>query len=374
MSKMASGRALAALAVVGLAVLGGCKKGEAKTEAAPQAVVIGPENVQVAAVEELRTGPALSGALKAEREAQVRAQAGGTVLQLYADQGQAVSAGQPLARIDDAALSSALISAQSAVRSAQQNVEVSRRNVERNQTLAAAGAVAERDLEASRNQLAAAQSQLAGARAQLANAQEQLSKTTVRSPISGVVGSRPVSAGDVVAPGAALYTVVDPGSMRLEASVPAAQLGQVRPGASVRFTVSAYPGRTFTGTVQRINPSADPATGQVPVYVTIPNSEGRLVSGLFAEGRVESEVRQVLMVGANAVDERGVQPSVLKLQGGKAQRVAVQLGARDQETERVEVTSGVAAGDTLLVGAALGTTPGTQVRIGTAGSAVASQP
>jgi membrane fusion protein (multidrug efflux system) len=374
MSKMASGRALAALAAVGLTVLGGCKKSEAKTEAAPQAVVIGPENVQVAAVEELRTGPALSGALKAEREAQVRAQAGGTVLRLYADQGQAVSAGQPLARIDDAALSSALLSTQSAVRSAQQNVEVSRRNVERNQTLAAAGAVAERDLEASRNQLAAAQSQLAGARAQLANAQEQLSKTTVRSPISGVVGSRPVSAGDVVQPGTALYTIVDPGSMRLEASVPAAQLGAVRPGAAVRFTVSAYPGRTFTGTVQRINPSADPATGQVPVYVTIPNSEGRLVSGLFAEGRVESEVRQVLLVPANAVDERGVQPSVLKLQGGKARRVAVQLGARDQESERVEVTSGVAAGDTLLVGAALGTTPGTRVKIGTAERAVASQP
>ncbi|HEU0053337.1 MAG TPA: efflux RND transporter periplasmic adaptor subunit, partial [Longimicrobium sp.] len=219
-----------------------------------------------------------------------------------------------------------------------------------------------------------AQSQLAGARAQLASAREQLSRTTVRAPISGVVGSRPVSAGDVVQPGTALYTIVDPGSMRLEASVPAAQLGEVKQGATVRFTVSAYPGRAFTGTVQRINPSADPATGQVPVYVTIPNAEGRLVSGLFAEGRVESQAREALLVPANAVDERGVEPSVLRVKGGKAERVAVRLGVRDQESEKVEVTSGVTPGDTLLVGAALGTTPGTPVRIGPAQGAVASQP
>jgi membrane fusion protein (multidrug efflux system) len=177
-----------------------------------------------------------------------------------------------------------------------------------------------------------------------------------------------VSAGDVVQPGAPLFTVVDPGSMQLEASVPAAQLGQVRRGAPVRFTVSAYPGRVFTGTVQRINPAADAATGQVPVIVTIPNSEGALVSGLFAEGRVEAEVRQGVMIPANAVDERGVQPTVLRLKGGKAERVPVQLGVRDPETDRVEVVSGVAAGDTLLVGGALGTTPGTQVRVRAGGA------
>ena len=355
-------------------VLAGCgRPGEAAEEKGPQAVVIGPENVQVAAVEELRTGPALSGALKAERESQVRAQLGGTVLQVMAEKGQPVAAGQVLARIDDAALRDALISGQSGVRSAEQNVAVARRDAERMQTLAAAGAVAERDLEAARNQLAGAQSQLAAARAQLANAQEQLSRTVVRSPIRGVVADRPVNAGDVVQPGGALFTVVDPGSMKLEAAVPAAQLGEVRQGATVRFTVSAYPGRTFSGTVRRINPAADAATGQVPVYVSIPNAEGTLVSGLFAEGRVESQARQAILVPAAAVDERGVQPTVLRLKGGKAERAAVQLGVRDPDTDRVEVTAGVAAGDTLLVGGALGTTPGTQVRIGRTAGATAQR-
>jgi RND family efflux transporter MFP subunit len=134
----------------------------------------------------------------------------------------------------------------------------------------------------------------------------------------------------------------------------------------VRFTVNGYPGRTFAGTVQRIAPAADPATRQVPVVVTIPNDEGTLVAGLFAEGRVESQVSQGILVPLNAVDERGVTSTVLRLRGGKAERVAVTLGVRDPDTEQVAVTGGLAAGDTVLVGPAVGTAPGTPVRISAA--------
>jgi RND family efflux transporter MFP subunit len=364
-----------ALAMLALA-LGACgSPGEAaegeKAKAANDAVVLGPEAVYVVQAEEISSGPALSGTLKADREAQVRAEVGGTVLSVHADQGQTVASGQVLARVDAAALREQYVSAQSAVRSAEQTVSVAARNVERSQTLNAAGALADRDLEAARNQLAGAQSQLAGARAQQAAAQRQLSRTSVRSPIAGVVAARPVNAGDVIAPGAPMFTVVDPGSMRLEGSVPAADLGQVRQGATVRFTVTGYPGQTFTGTVSRINPSADAVTRQVPVYVTIPNSGGTLVSGLFAEGRVLAQARQGIAVPASAVDERGVQPSVLRLANGKAERVPVTLGARNAETDRVEITSGISAGDTLLVGAALGTTPGTRVEVRAAGAAAA---
>jgi len=373
MDRMIGAARRAALAVAALALAGCGGESDAAQQAAPAGVLVGPQNVQVVTVEELRTGPALSGTLRAEREAQVRAEAGGPVLQLFADKGQAVRAGQPLARIDAAALRDGLLSAQSAVRTAEQSLVVATRNAERTASLAAAGAVADRDLETARWNVTNARGQLADARARLASVREQVGNTTARAPISGVVSERPVSVGDVVQPGAALFTVVDPGSMRLEASVPAALLGEVKPGATVRFTVSGYPGRTFTGTVQRINPAADPATGQVPVFITIPNSSGVLVSGLFAEGRVESEVREGVLVPAAAVDERGVQSSVLRLKGGKAERVPVRLGVRDPDTERVEVLSGLAAGDSLLVGAALGTTPGTPVRVGAAAPAAADR-
>jgi membrane fusion protein, multidrug efflux system len=363
----------AALALV--VALGACgRNGEAAEQPKEEAAVtVGPENVYVVAAEEIATGPALSGSLAAEREARVNAEIGGVVLGVYAEKGQAVRAGQALARIDAAAIRDQVLSAQSAVRSAEQQVSTAQRNVERNQTLAAAGAVAERDLETARNTLSGAQAQLANARAQLSSAQEQLGKTTVNAPISGVVSDRPVSAGSAVQVGGPLFVIVDPGSMRLEGSVPAAELGQVRIGAPVRFTVTGYPGQTFQGTVQRINPAADPVTRQVPVIVSIPNSQGALVSGLFAEGRVQSQSRQAVVVPASAVDERGVQPLVVRLNNGKAERVAVTLGVRDPETDRVEITAGVQPGDTLLVGAALGTSPGTRVTVRAAGATPAAR-
>jgi RND family efflux transporter MFP subunit len=354
----------AALAAAALLVLAACgKQTEAAQEKAPEALTLGPEAVAVVQQEEIRTGPQLSGSLRAEREAQVRAQVGGQVLAVYADQGQAVRAGQALARIDAAAIRDAATSAATGVASAQTTLEVARRNYERAQTLNQAGAMSDRDLEAARAQLSQAQAQAAGARSTQASARKQLGNTEVRSPITGVVSMRPVSAGDIVQPGTQLFTVVDPHSMRLEASVPADQLGELRLGSTVRFTVNGYPGRTFTGTVQRISPAADPQTRQVPVVVTIPNEGGTLVAGLFAEGRVESQVRQGMMIPANAIDERGVTPTVLRLKGGKAERVAVQTGVRDPDSERVEVTGGLAPSDSVLVGPALGTAPGTPVRI-----------
>ena len=367
-------RSLQGAGLVAAALLAAACGGESDAAAAnakePAVVSIGPENVLVVSQDELRSGPAISGSLRAERESAVRAEVGGSVLQVMAEQGQAVSRGQVLARLDDAALRDALLSAQSGVRSAGNAAQVAGREVERTSRLTQAGAIAQRDLDNARNAQVAAQAQLADARARLSQAQEQQAKTVIRSPISGVVSARPVNAGDVVAPGAALFTVVDPRSMQLEAAVPAANLAQLRVGAPVTFTVSGYPGRTFTGRVQRINPAADPATGQVPVFVSIPNADGTLVAGLFAEGRVAAVERQALLVPAAAVSQQGGSPSVLRMRAGRVERVPVRLGETDSETERVEVVAGLAAGDTVLTGAAVATTPGTRVRVGRAPGAV----
>ena len=88
-----------------------------------------------------------------------------------------------------------------------------------------------------------------------------------------------------------------------------------------------------------------------------------LVGGLFAEGRVATEIKLAPVVPISAVDERGVRPSVMRIKGGKVERVEVELGLRDNQTETVEVKSGVVAGDTLLLGTARGLTPGTPVKV-----------
>ncbi len=358
---------VAVLALLSVAAACGGSEADAKAKGeatAPATTTISAENVVVVALERISSGPAISGALTAEREATVRAQVAGPILSTHADQGSRVAAGTVLARIDDRTMRDQFLGARSGVTTAQTAADIAARELSRNEKLAEAGAIAERELEAARRGNVAAQAQLDDAKARLTLAQKQLDDAQVRAPFSGVVSVRSVSAGDVVQPGGALFTIIDPRSMRLEASVPAAQLSAVRIGATVTFSVTGYPGKTFSGRVSRINPAADPSTGQVRIVATIPNERNALVAGLFAEGRAQSESREAPVVAANAVDLRGVRPWVLRLKGGRAEKVEVELGLKDEATEKYEVVSGVAAGDTLLVGAAQGITPGTPVRVG----------
>jgi RND family efflux transporter MFP subunit len=326
-------------------------------------MTIGAENIAIVTSGVLQSGPTVSGSLMPEREAAVRAQVGGSVLQTFVDQGQAVRAGQTLARIESGGLQDVYLSARAGVTAANNNADIARRELERAQKLLAAGAIAERDIEQARRSSIAANAALADARARLATAQKQVGNTVITAPIAGIVSERQATAGDVVQPGTLLFTVVDPSSMRLEGSVPAEELGQVKLGAPVTFTVNGYPGRTFSGKVTRVNPTADPATRQVRIVISIPNAEGRLVGGLFATGRLASESRTGMVVPATAVDSRSNVPAVFRIKGGKVERVPVQLGLRDEGSERIEIASGVQVGDTLLLGAAQGITTGTMVKV-----------
>jgi RND family efflux transporter MFP subunit len=185
----------------------------------------------------------------------------------------------------------------------------------------------------------------------------------VRAPFAGVVSEREISAGDVVQAGAPLYTVVDPSGMQLEATVPADQLQSLRVGTPVEFMVSGFGSRRFQGRIDRINPSVDPATRQVRIYVTIPNRDQGLVAGLFAEGRVESQRRRVPAIPLVALDPKGSSNEVLRLQAARVRRTRVELGIRDPAAEMVEVVGGLSVGDTILLGSSQGLADGTVVRI-----------
>ena len=354
------------LGLSAMILVNACSKSD-KVSAAETAkletMVVGPENITVASNGSIMTGPSISGTLEPDREAVLRAQVSGSVLQTYADQGQAVNAGTVLARIDASGIQDAYTSARAGLVSARNAADVAAKDLARNEKLLTAGAIAERDIDQSRRASIAAQAALEDANSRLATAEKAYRSTTVTAPFSGVVSERPVSAGDVVQPGTALFTVVDPSSMRLEASVPAEQLASIRIGVPVNFTVSGYPGREFVGRITRINPTADPTTRQVRIYVSIPNEGRALVGGLFANGRMSTATKMGLVVPQSAVDVRGSIPSVVRIKQGKAEKVPVKIGLTDKTSETIEVLSGLQAGDTLLMGAAMGITPGTPVRI-----------
>ena len=162
--------------------------------------------------------------------------------------------------------------------------------------------------------------------------------------------------------GAELFTIIDPSTMRLEASVPSDDLLRLRIGATVTFMVRGYE-QPFEGRITMIAPQADPVTRQVPIYVSIPNVGGRLVAGLFAEGRVVSQSADGLIVPTNAINTSGETAWALRVNEGKTERVEVRLGLQDPRTERVQIVSGVNEGDVLLRGASQGITPGTPVTV-----------
>ena len=350
-------------------LLAGCKSRAEDAPAAPPPALLGAENIAVVDTATLMAGPVLSGTLTPELGATLRAEITGIMVEVDADQGMTVKKGEVLGRIDDAALRDAFLSARAGLRTAESNLELQRHNLERTEKLHAAGAVADRELETAQLTVKNAEGAAADARSRTTTAQRQLDKATLRAPFSGIVSEAKVSEGDVVSSGNELFSVVDPSTMRLEAAVPVEQLSQVKQGMPVRFTVTGYPDREFEGKIERVNPVVDPATRQVRVIVTIPNASRSLVAGLFAQGQVATETRHAVVVPSSAVDRRGVRPVVVRLKQGRVEKVDVEIGLDDTVNERTEITSGLAAGDTVLMGAAQGLTPGTVARVRSASEA-----
>lgn len=306
-------------------------------------------------------GPLISGTLEASRGASLAAELGGTVLQVGPEIGDKVTKGTLLVRIDPSALGNAAASASAQVSAQRTQLQVARRELERTRHLVEVGAIARRELEDAESRIAGQEAALAGANAQSASAQQQLGNTMIKAPLDGVVSRRSVKVGDVVAPGAPLYQVIDPSSLRLEAAVPAVRVDKLVPGAAVEFRVRGYPDRAFGGTVSRVAPEADPQTRQIPILVDVPNPEGTLIAGLFAQGRLATESQTGLVIPTSAVDDATGHPSVLRVKGNEIERVTIELGLADPMTDRVLVVRGLATGDRIVTRAVAAPAPGTRV-------------
>jgi multidrug efflux pump subunit AcrA (membrane-fusion protein) len=182
--------AAAALAAFGAAALGACGGGGDAAAAAPAdstagsaagppaaasggaaPVLVGPENVVAVERAPISSGPALNGSLTPERSATLRAQVSGTITAVYAEAGQAVRRGQPLARVETTGIAEQAVSARAGVAAARNSFELAARNADRAERLLAAGAIASRDAEQARSAATGARSQLSTAQAQLALAQ-----------------------------------------------------------------------------------------------------------------------------------------------------------------------------------------------------------
>lgn len=326
--------------------------------------ILSPADVSVAEAGDVESGLPLSGSLDPHRSIQVRAQLSGTILEAPPLAGEQVAKGDLLAGYDAHTFEIRLSAARSAVAAAQAAVATAEHSESGAEVLAAAGAISEHDLRQARSAAEAARAQLEVARAELGQAQETVSRTVVRSPMDGIVDRRLVSDGEAVNPGQPLYSVVSLDTLELAAKVSAHNLSSVKIGAPVVFHLDAYPGRRFEGEVARVEPTADPATRQLTVYVRLPNAEHELVGGLYATGLIVGDrSRDAVTVEAGAVRGSPHDRYVLAVEDGVVHRSPVVVGPSDAWSDRVMIRKGLAAGTTVVVGPDAGLEDGTRVHV-----------
>jgi len=202
------------------------------------------------------------------------------------------------------------------------------------------------DAEVRRN---SAQSELVASRSRVATAQQQLRRTEVRAPFDGVVSDRKASVGDTAQVGKELVKVIDPTSMRFEGLVSADRLHEIRIGQAVAFRVNGFPDVDFSGTVKRVDASADATTRQVEVLVAFADAaKAPRVAGLYAEGRIEAGGQAALTLAEGSIVRAAGLAYVWRVKDKVLAKVAVQLGERDPRSGEVPLKSGLADGDVIL--------------------------
>ena len=316
---------------------------------APPVLLLSPEDLRTVSSSLQATGPVISGSLQPERRADLRAEVGALVQQVLKENGEPVRTGDLLVRLDDSAIRDSLTSADEVVRASTQAFEQAERQVQRLKTLQTQGMMSMQALEDAEVRRNNAQSDLVAARARVATARQQLRRTEVRAPFDGVVSERKVSAGDTAQIGKELVKVIDPRSMRFEGLVSADRMHEMKTGQTVAFRVNGYPQKDFIGTVLRIDAAANATTRQVEVIVAFADAAAApKVSGLFAEGRIETGGTQALMLAEASVVRSGEATQVWRVQGSTVAKVAVKLGERDARSGNYPVLQGLAAGDRVL--------------------------
>jgi RND family efflux transporter MFP subunit len=309
---------------------------------------VAPEDTLTVESNALASGPVITGSIQPERRADLRAEVAAVVVQVLKENGEQVKKGDVLLRLDETSIRDSVNSADEAARAAAQTLEQAERMFERQKTLRSSGMISTQALEDTEIRRNNAQSELVAARARVASARQQLGRTVVRAPFDGIVSERKVSNGDTAQVGKELVKVIDPTSMRFEGTVSADKIGVVKVGQPVLFRVNGYPGQSFNGKVKRVDPAANAITRQVEVLVSFADQNQPRVAGLYAEGRVEAESSNALMVPPSAVVQAGDSAYVWRVKGGVLSKAPLTLGTRDERTGLRQVVSGLSAGDILL--------------------------
>ncbi|MFB9948382.1 efflux RND transporter periplasmic adaptor subunit [Rhizobium puerariae] len=305
----------------------------------------------------------IAGSLTPIRRSTLTSRVSSTILELPVQIGDVVRTGDLLVRFDTEALASAVTARKAEIDALNAQIVLAEAVLERNTTLGERGAASEATrLEAQANVLNL-RAQLRSKQAEVADAERSLAYAELRAEFDGVVAARPVEQGQTVPLNTELMTIVDLSRMEVDAGVPTSRIPLVRLKQLVELSVEGFPGRTFTGEVVRISPTAVAGSRAVRVFVAINNDEGLLRGGMFTTGILKvDDQKGVIALPAASIRHDAEGSFVLKVEGGVLRRQSVALGTSWTDRNLVEV-SGIDEGDVIVTAPLPDLVAGTPVTI-----------
>lgn len=291
----------------------------------------------------------VTGAVQPLRQVGVNAQLAGVLTAVLVEEGDMVSQGQVIARIDDRELAAQ-------VRAVEAQLRLAESTFERSEQLREAQVITAAEYERDHANLEAV-------RAQLDQLRTRIGFATINSPISGVVTERRLLTGDAVAPQTRLFTVADLGTLVVRLPVSELDVGSLRAGETVNLRMDALPDQMFRGRVRRVFPTADTSTRLVPVEVVLEGEGARLARpGYLARVSFTLDEREnAMLVPVNAVLGTAGAEAVFVVEEQQATRRQVITGLR--QNDRVEILSGLADGDVVIVAGHNTLRDGARVRV-----------
>ena len=342
---------LTCLFLTGVLALAACKGGNGAAEAKDKKDKKGPEAVPVEVAQASRRPVAASytgtAPLEARAEAQVIAKVSGVALQVLVEEGQYVHAGQTLVRLDSARTE--LVAAQTAAQMRKLEANYARAKQMADQKLLSAN---------DNDQL---RYDLENARAANKAANLELAYANVTAPISGVIASRSIKAGNFVQINTPIIRIVDVSRLEAVLNVPERELATLKAGLPVQLAVDALPGKSFTGNVDRVSPVVDSGSGTFRVVCAFADGSA-LRPGMFGRIKIDYDQRaDALVVPRAALLEDESDPAVFVVRQNKSTRVPVKLGYLDGEW--AEVRSGIKQGDQVVIAGKSALRDGTEVQV-----------
>ncbi len=324
-----------------------------------------PQEILKVSPTELKQTMALSGALRAVDQSSVKARVAAEVREVLVREGESVTAGQILIRMDTSEFQARVDQAKGNLNAMRAQLDIATKNRDNNRALLDKGFISRAAFDNTASQFAAAQANVEAAHGALDIVQKSLNDSVVRAPISGLIAVRNVQPGEKVSIDYKLLDIVNLKKMEVEALVPTSDITQIKIGQTVLLHIEGLT-EEFTGHVTRINPATQAGSRSITIYIQVANPQDVLKVGMFVDAQLVLRTKaNVIAIPQSAVHKESSGAYVYGIENNVITRKIVTLGqdGRNGEEALIEITAGLKAEDQIVKTDMGNLRPGTTVRI-----------